>query len=102
MGQKLWPYVPTTAVALLAMRDHRNHPVVTRSLEQLHKDVASERSVVALALTIICFRAYGVATAALEDAVIGLSAQAGPANLLGVAMMLYALSDASQQTAFAV
>ena len=27
-GQKLWPYVPTTAVALLAMQDHRNHSVV--------------------------------------------------------------------------
>jgi hypothetical protein len=101
-GQKLWPYVPTTAVALLAMRDHRNHSVVTRSLEQLKKDVASERSVVAVALTIICLREYGVATNALEHAVAELSAQADPGNLLGIAMMLYALTEASQQVAFTV
>ena len=99
-GTKLWPYVPTTAVALLAMQDHRNHSVVTRSLEQLQKDVASERSVVAIALTIICLRAYGVATNVLEQAVIELSAQADPGNLLGTAMMLYALTDASRQVAF--
>jgi hypothetical protein len=101
-GQKLWPYVPTTAVALLAMRDHRNHSVVTRSLEQLKTDVASERSVVAVALTIICFREYGVATDALEQAVAELSARADPGNLLGVAMMLYALTEASRQVAFTV
>ena len=101
-GQKLWPYVPTTAVALLAMRDHGNHSAVTRSLEQLKKDVASERSVVAVALTIICLRQYGVATNALEQAVAELSAQADPGNLLGIAMMLYALTEASRQVAFTV
>jgi hypothetical protein len=99
-GTKLWPYVPTTAVALLAMRDHRHHSVVTRSLEQLQKDVVSERSVVAVALTIICLRAYGLETQALEQAVIALSAHGDPENLLGTAMMLYALTDASQQVAF--
>ena len=77
-GQKLWPYVPTTAVALLAMRDHRNHSVVARSVEQLQEDVASERSVVAVAITIICLLKYGVATDALEQTAIGMSAQADP------------------------
>jgi hypothetical protein len=101
-GQKLWPYVPTTAVALLAMRDHRNHSVVTRSLAQLKKDVVSERSVVAVALTIICFREYRVATDALEQVVAEPSAQADPGNLLGVAMMLYALTEASRQVAFSM
>jgi hypothetical protein len=84
------------------MRDHRNHSVVTRSLEQLQKDVASERSVVAIALTIICFRAYGVATNTLEQAVVALSAHADPGDALGRAMMLYALTDASRQVAFTV
>jgi hypothetical protein len=101
-GTKLWPYVPTTALALLAMRDHRQHSVVTRSLEQLKKDVASERSVVAIALTIICLRAYGAETDTLEQAVIKLSAQADSDNLLGTAMMLYALTDVSRQKAFTV
>jgi hypothetical protein len=99
-GTKLWPYVPTTAVALLALRDHQSHPVVTRSLEQLQKDVLSERSVVAVALAIICLRAFGVAAHVLEQTVIELAAQADPANLLATAMMLYALTDASRQVAF--
>ena len=98
-GQKLWPYVPTTAVALLALQDLRNHAVVIRSLGQLQKDVASERSVVAVALSIVCLRAYGVATDALEQTAIELSAHADPGNLLGVAMMLYALTDARLQAA---
>jgi len=101
-GRKLWPYVPTTALALLAMRDHRDHSVVARSLEQLQKDVASERSVVALALTIICLRAYGVETYALEQTVIGLWTLGDRDNLLSTAMMLYALADANRQVAFTV
>jgi hypothetical protein len=101
-GQKLWPYVPTTAVALLAMQDHREHPVVKQSLQQLKKDVASERSVVAVALTIVCLRTYGVATDVLEQAAIELAAGADRGNLLGTAMMLYALTDTHPQSAFAL
>ena len=99
-GQKLWPYVPTTALALLAMQDHRGHPVVIQSLRQLQNDVASERSVVAVALTVVCLRTYGVATAALEQTAIELSAEADPGNLLGTAMMLYALTDTRDHAAF--
>jgi hypothetical protein len=99
-GAKLWPYVPTTALALLAMRDRHGDPVVTRSLEQLQNDVLSERSVVAVALAIICLRAFGIATKALEQTVIELATQADPANLLATATMLYALTDASRQVAF--
>jgi len=101
-GQKLWPYVPTTALALLAMRDHRSHPVMTQSLGQLQKDVASERSVVALALTVICLRAYDVATDALERTLVELSPRGDADNVLATAMMLYALSDVGSQAAFTV
>jgi hypothetical protein len=102
-GQSLWPYVPTTAVGLLAMRDHRHHEIVTRSLEQLQKDVTNERSVVAVTITIICLRTYGIATDALEQTAISLSAQADlRENSLGTAMTLYALTEPSQQVAFTV
>jgi hypothetical protein len=101
-GQKLWPYVPTTAVALLAMQDHREHSAVKQSLQQLQKDVASERSVVAVALTIVCLRRYGVATDALEQTAIKLATSAEPGNLLGTSMMLYALTDTHNQSAFAL
>jgi len=82
------------------MQDHRTHPVVMQSLRQLQNDVASERSVVAVALTIVCLRTYGVATAALEQTAIELSAEADPGNLLGMAMMLYALTDTREHAAF--
>ena len=93
--------LPTTAVVLLATRDDRDHSVVTRSLEQLQKDVASERSVVAVALPIICLRAYGVAQIARTGCRRAVGS-ADPGNLLGTAMMLYALTEASRQVAFTV
>ncbi len=99
-GQKLWPYVPTTAVALLAMQDHREHPVVKQSLQQLKKDVATERSVDAVALTIVCLRVYKVAMDSLEQTALEMAATADPANVLGTAMMLYALTNTGQQSAF--
>jgi hypothetical protein len=101
-GKKLWPYVPTTAVALLALQDHREHPVVKQSLQQLQKDVASERSVVAVALTLMCLRTYGVTAGLLEQTAIDLATNAEPGDVLATAMMLYALSDTLQQSAFAL
>jgi hypothetical protein len=89
-------------MALLAMQDHREHPVVKQSLQQLKKDMASERSIVALALTIVCLRTYGVSTDSLEQTAIEMAASADSGNLLGAAMMLYALTDAQHQSAFAL
>ena len=43
-GRDLWPYVPTTALALIALQDRRCEPIVEQSLAQLQKDVQSERS----------------------------------------------------------
>jgi hypothetical protein len=68
----------------------------------LQEGVASERSALAVAITIICLRIYGVATSALEQIAVDLSAQADSKNLLGVAMMLYALIDVTQQETFKV
>jgi hypothetical protein len=98
-GQALWPYVPTTAVALLALRDRRHEPVVTRSLAQLQKDVANERSIVAVTLTIICLRRYAIATDALERIAIALWTSSRPEDLLLTALALYALTDSSRQVA---
>ena len=97
-GQDLWPYVTTTALALLALRDRRDHPVVQRSLQQLQKDVATERSAVALALTVICLRVYQLPCDAVATSLVEL--YSGPTavsdrsdNLLALAMTLYALTD---------
>jgi hypothetical protein len=97
-GQQLWPYVPTTALGLLAMVDVRDHPLVVRSLEQLQRDARGERSASALALTLICLRAYDVTVdVAMRDLVafIGEPARSERRadDLLGQAMTLYALGD---------
>lgn len=59
LGQDLRPYIPTTAMGLLAMQDQRAHPVVQRSLRFLEEHATSEPSATALALTAFALRAYG-------------------------------------------
>ena len=96
-GQDLRPYVPTTALALLALQDRRNDSVV-RGLERLERDVVTERSAMALSLAVICLRIYGRPTAVPEEHLTKLVSErhvnAGlNDDLLGLAMALYALSD---------
>jgi len=93
-GQELYPYVPTTAIALLAMQDQRADPAVVKSLQYLEANVTSERTSLALSLSAICFAIYGLPIDAIGRAL------AGPAevsrardNVLGLAMSLYALSE---------
>ena len=61
MGQQLKPFVPTTAVALLAMQDRTSHPVIERSRQYLAGHATSERSGVALALSLLALRAVHLA-----------------------------------------
>jgi hypothetical protein len=96
-GQDLPPYVPTTALALLALQGRRIDAVV-RGLERLERDVFTERSVMALSLAVICLRIYGRPTAVPEEQLKTLLSErhvnAGlDDDLLGLAMALYALSD---------
>jgi hypothetical protein len=116
-GHDLWPYVPTTALALLALQDRRDLSSVTRSLEQLQNDLLTERSVQALALALVCLNVYGrhprPGSGSAAPGITGPdSRHAGverelarlvtrdlePAgdNVLGQAMALYALSDPSR------
>ena len=97
-GKDLLPYVPTTALALLALNDRRNEPVVVRGLEQLERDVLSERSAVALSLALICLRVYRRPTSVPEQQLtqLILDRHSSPGygdDLLGLSMALYALSD---------
>lgn len=70
-GQQLKAFVPTTALALLAMQDLQTEPVVQRSRDYLEREATSERSGMALSLSLMCLRAYGRPTepvrAALEQ-----------------------------------
>ena len=50
LGKQLATDVPTTAVALLALRDRSSEPFVNEGLEFLERHATSERSAMALAL----------------------------------------------------
>lgn len=91
-GQDLRPYVPTTAVALLAMQDRRAHPVVGRSLDYLEKHATSERSGSTLALVLLALRVYGRRNDEVREALIEqmpLTMELG--NQASIAMALCAL-----------
>jgi hypothetical protein len=115
-GHDLWPYVPTTALALLALQDRRDLSSVKRSLEQMQKDLLTERSTLALALARVCLKVYaGDARRGNKGATDGIpGSESHPANagverelarlaardletpgqnVLGQAIALYALSD---------
>jgi hypothetical protein len=105
-GQDLLPYVPTTALALLALQDRRSDVLVARSLERLERDMTTERSALALSLALICLRIYGRPTGVAEQHLTQLVADryvdTDPNDdLLGLAMASYALSD-RPLTAFAL
>jgi hypothetical protein len=95
LGQDLRPYVPTTALALLALQDRRSDPVVERGLAFLSGARLKEPSAMALALTVLCLHIYGVPA---DDVEARLADDADRAlrigNLQALAMMLYALTVA--------
>ena len=57
-GQQLKAFVPTTAVALLAMQDRTSYPAVERSRAYLEREATTERSGVALSLALLVLTTY--------------------------------------------
>ena len=94
LGQVLPAYIPTTAVTLMALQDRPDHPVVQRSLRFLKANRFAEPSGLALALTLICLRTYGIAVDDVEQRLVGATTNATSVflNLRGVALALYALT----------
>lgn len=104
LGQDLRPYVPTTALALLALQDRRDEPVVRAGLEWLGREAVSESSAMALALAAVCLTVYGQPA---EKPVVTLAAAEGATGFLDnphlVSMALLALTlDAHRANAFRV
>lgn len=95
-GRELAAYVPTTALALLALQDRPGERVVHEGLEWLQHNVLTEGSAVALSLSIICLRAHARSTTTIEKRLTELlegRQVLGENDLLGTAMALYALTD---------
>lgn len=93
LGQELRPYVPTTALALMALQDRRSDDVVTRSLIWLEQESTGERSAMALGLAAIGLQVFDRPTTAVLET---LAAQGGKTAFLGnahlEAVALYALT----------
>jgi len=96
VGQDLRPYVPTSALGLIAMQDHRADPVVERSLQYLSRARTSEVTATALSLTSISLRLYNRPAAELDEVDARLAGDLPRAEQIGniqaLAMALYALS----------
>jgi hypothetical protein len=103
-GQELFPYVPTTALGLLAMQDHRTDPVVTRARSRLQESAASEPTTTALALTVIAMRVHGLPVKAASALLAAGLARPRPTHTtLGLAMSMYALAESPRgETVFTI
>jgi hypothetical protein len=96
-GNELFAYVPTTALALLAMQDKAAEPTVARSLTWLRDHRLAERSGLALALTRIALALHRVAADDVERALDeAWSATGFLGNLMAVALALYATAGADR------
>jgi hypothetical protein len=92
LGKSLRPYVPTTAVGLLAMQDRRDLDVVGRSIDYLEAHGSSERSATALALALIALRVYGRPSDGVRSALLAqIPTTLELGNLAAIAMAACAL-----------
>jgi len=94
LGKELRPYVPTTAVALLALQKTEQPAavVVEKSLAYLDRAASSEPSAVALSLSVMALRAHAHPADAVRALLATHSDRAiDLGHQLGVAMALYAL-----------
>jgi hypothetical protein len=100
LGKELLPYVPNTALALLALQDRGGLPEVVRSLAWLAGNWQRERSALALSLTLIAVQVHRRQADELERAVCAHVAEAGlPGNLASIALTLYALTGSRHEHA---
>jgi hypothetical protein len=99
-GKDLRPYVPTTAVALMALQDQRTAPQVARSLEWMTGHMTEEVSGMALSLALLTGIVGGQATEPVEQLLCDHLMQTGlPANLATAAMAVFALTGSSHEAA---
>lgn len=93
LGKQLPAYVSTTALGLLALQDHRSHDAVGKSLQLLQQEWRTETSGLALGLSAMAMRRFGVPR---EELVAALHASAATILALGnihvTGVALYALA----------
>ncbi|MEO7193065.1 MAG: hypothetical protein ABI051_18610 [Vicinamibacterales bacterium] len=100
MNQDLRAYIPTTALALLALQDRTAEPNVARSIEFLETHWPDELSSTATGLALLCLHALGRPVDTLVQGLRRHSVDAPPANFHGAAIALCALSASSRTNVF--
>lgn len=101
MRQDLRPYVPTTALGLLAMQDRRDADAVIRGIQVLETLWSTEISAPSLGLSLIALDVYGRPTDRIAAALVQHASDAlAFGNYHGIATMLFALSSIGQQHVF--
>ena len=92
LGKDLRPYVPTTAMALLALQK-KPYPAVTSSVAYLERAATSEASASALSLAMIALAAHGRETGAVRERLLAqIDHTIGLGHQLGMAMALHTLN----------
>jgi hypothetical protein len=100
LGQNLPAYIPTTAIALLALRDRGDEAFVHRSLDYLEEHAASHSSTRALALTSLALRRHGRSTTLVHKALRTWIASQPSADVVSTGMALCALEEPAVDEAF--
>lgn len=96
MHQDLRPYVPTTALGLLALQDRPREPVVERSLAFLEAHCEDEVSATALGLSMICLAVHGRSTQKIEGRLrsqVERTQTFGNLHALGIALFALTMGD---------
>jgi hypothetical protein len=93
LGQDLNAYVPTTAIALLALQDRRDSASVKRAQRYLLESWRREPAGLALGLTLLAFRVGGLPASEVEAALAEAAIRTGfVGNLAVVGLAHYALT----------
>ena len=79
LGEDLWSYPDTTALALLALQGLPDVAAIETGLEAIARMVDENRSLLALSLATICMDAYDRPSAALREAI---ASEADPATAM--------------------
>ncbi len=99
-GQELYAYVPTTAIALMAMQDRRDDPAVVKSVRYLKTNAHTEATTEALGLSMICFSIFGQPTDEIRKQLApAIEISRAREHVLGLAMALYAVGDGNHAMA---
>jgi hypothetical protein len=100
LGQNLPAYIPTTAIALLALQDRADEAFVQRSLDYLEEHAASHASTRALALTTLALRRHGRSSAPAHRALGTWIVRQPSVDVVSAGMALCALAEPAFDEAF--